>query len=80
MTVGGRTIAELSVTRKNFCHEKRNAAGCLSLRRSHPYFTQVQFEMAMTETQWADFVVFSLLEDDEYDMFVQHVPFCSNFF
>ena len=76
--VGGRTIAELSVTRKNFCL-KRDAAGCLSLRRSHPYFTQVQFEMAVTGHKWADFVVFSLLENDECDMYLQRVPFCSDF-
>ena len=64
--VGGRTIAELSVIRKNFCL-KKDAAGCLSLRRSHPYFTQVQFEQAVTGYKWADFVVFSLFENDEYD-------------
>ena len=33
--------------------------GVLSLKRSHRYYTQVQGQMAVTKTNWADFFVYS---------------------
>ena len=69
-------------SRRNFCL-KEGVDGALSLRKTHAYHTQVQFEMAITGCQWADFVVFSLLEDDDsglnYDIFIQRVSFSKQF-
>ena len=76
--VGGKTVEELAATRKHFCLKKSTSSGRLSLRRSHPYFTQLQFEMAVTGHKWADFVVFSLGEDT-HDLFVERVLFCEEF-
>ena len=50
------------------------------MRESHPYFTQIQFEMAVSGCSWADFVVFTLLEDDQgEDVFVERIHFSESF-
>ena len=80
--VGRKQIRDLMASRRNFCL-KEGVDGALSLRKTHAYHTQVQFEMAITGCQWADFVVFSLLEDDDgglnYDIFIQRVSFSKQF-
>ena len=52
------------------------SGGSLNFRESHPYFTQIQFEMAVSGCSWADFVVFTPLEDDlGEDVFVERIHF-----
>ena len=72
-------VADVSVEalvscRKNFCLEQSGAG--LKLKRSHPYFSQLQMEMALTGCQWADFVVFvDRLEDADESLLVEPVKF-----
>ena len=63
--VSREQIIDLAVKRKNFFLKKAED-GTLSLRKAHPYYTQVQFEMAISETSWCDFVVFTQLDCDEF--------------
>ena len=50
------------------------------MKESHQYYTQIQFEMAISGCLWADFVVFTLPDDKEdEDLFVQHIPFSEEF-
>lgn len=43
------------------CEISTNADGlqCLQLKRTHPYFCQVQGQMAITERHWCDFIVYT---------------------
>ena len=43
------------------CQLEHNSTGlpCLKLKRSHPYFCQVQGQMAITERNWCDFVIYT---------------------
>ena len=38
---------------------QKGSDGRLHLSRSHPYYAQVQGEMAILDVEWCDFVVFS---------------------
>ena len=74
-----KTVSDLSDSRKSFCliHD---ADGRLKLKESHQYYTQIQFEMAISGCLWADFVVFTLPDDKEdEDLFVQRIPFSEEF-
>ena len=67
--VGKKSILHLATTRKNFCL-KRSVDGSLHLQKSHIYFTQIQFDMAISKCLQCDFIVFTELEaaaDDEQD-------------
>ena len=49
----------------------------LSLKRTHAYFTQVQFQMAVTGRLWTDFVVFTVPDEGKEDgnIIVERIPF-----
>lgn len=53
------------------------------LKKLHPYFTQVQFEMAASKAEWSDFVVFIQPSEDEesvrQNLFVERIPFSDYF-
>ena len=67
-------VEALVSCRKNFCLEQSGAG--LKLKRSHPYFSQLQMEMDLTACQWADLVVFvDCLEDADENLFVEGVKF-----
>lgn len=51
----GMSATEAAELEKGFCLEDRD--GQLSLKRNHPYFWQVQGQMAVTNAKWCDFVV-----------------------
>jgi len=73
------TIQNLAREKKNFFLLPTSNGG-LELKESHPYYTQVQFEMAITGCSWADFVVFTLPEEEkDEDVFVQRVHFSVSF-
>lgn len=59
-----------------FCLEKLHQEGApqLSLKRTHPYFTQVQCQLAVTGLKMADFVVFT-----QRDLAVVQVRFDPDF-
>lgn len=48
-----------------------NGAKVVELKRNHPYFAQIQGQLAITERKWCDFVVFTTkgisVERIEYD-------------
>ena len=90
--VTNMAIPDFAATKKN-CFLGVNPHGGLSLKESHQYYTQVQFEMTVSGCLWADFVVFSLPDDDGDDdddddddddhdhesLFVQRILFCESF-
>lgn len=49
------SIPQAAEQAKGFCLELRN--GGVALRREHPYYWQVQGQMAVTNCSWCDFVV-----------------------
>ena len=66
--------SELSV--EDLCSHRENffltsCDGSLWLKTSHSYYTQLQMEMALTQCEWADFVVYT--SGIKEDIFVQHV-------
>lgn len=52
----------------DFCLEKTAAGLCL--KRSHPYFQQIQGQMGLTGTKWCDFVVYTFK-----GLSIERVPF-----
>ena len=46
-------------TLPGFCCETDTTAGLLTLKKGHPYYSQVQGQMAIGERPWCDFVVFT---------------------
>ncbi len=53
------------VTPKDACSQSSfcchlNSSGELELKKSHPYYAQVQGQMAIGERMWCDFVIFTL--------------------
>ena len=73
------SLETLVLTRKNF-YLQMNAAGEISLKKTHQYYTQVQFEMAITGCKWADFVVFVLTDDCEgQDLHIEIIQFNERF-
>ena len=51
---------EESCSRPSFFCTLDQATSKLKLKRSHPYYCQVQGQMAITKRQWCDFIVFTL--------------------
>ena len=60
--------------KKKYCLSNDAASG-LSLKRQHEYFYQVQMEMAITKTKYADFVVYG----ESGDIFVERIPHDDDF-
>ena len=46
-------------TLPGFCCETDATTGLLTLKKGHPYYSQVQGQMAIGERPWCDFVVFT---------------------
>ena len=72
------TIPSPASAWKNF-YLQCGTVGNLHLKRSHPYFTQVQFEMAITKREFADFVVFTVSESGSENIFVERITFSEEF-
>ncbi|XP_077102505.1 uncharacterized protein LOC143753718 [Siphateles boraxobius] len=51
------------------CHYVMIKEGTHTLRRSHPYYWQVQGQMLISGCDWCDFVIYT-----EDDMFIQRIP------
>lgn len=47
---------------------------CLKLKHTHPYYSQVQGQMAITERKWCDFIIYT-----DKGMNTERVPFNSEF-
>ena len=74
MSSGRCSSGSIGKLQEKFCLEQSGAG--LKLKRSHPYFSQLQMEMALTGCQWADFVVFvDRLDDADESLFVERVKF-----
>ena len=72
--------SELSV--EDLCSHRENffltsCDGSLRLKTSHSYYTQLQMEMAFTQCEWADFVMYT--SGIKEDIFVQRVDFDEKF-
>ena len=65
------SVEDLCLHRKNFF--LTSCDGSLWLKTSHSYYTQLQMEMALTQCEWADFVVYT--SGIKEDIFVQRVDF-----
>ena len=67
-----QSVADLCQARKGICL-RQDAGGELHLKTTHPYFTQLQMEMALTGCSWADFVVYT--SEACGGLFVERVAF-----
>ena len=56
-----------------FCMEKTSDTEC-KLKENHPYYAQVQGQMAVTGARWCDFVVYT-----SKGLYVQRIPFNPEF-
>ena len=72
------TIPSLASAQKNF-YLQCGTDGNLHLKRSHPYFTQSRFEMAVTKRDFVDFVVFTLSQSGYENIFVERITFSEEF-
>lgn len=52
-----------------FCMEKTSETEC-SLKKSHPYYAQVQGQMAITGAKWCDFIVYT-----NVGIHIERIPF-----
>ena len=52
----------------NFCCELNN--GMPVLKKGHPYYTQVQGQLALTGAEWCDFIVYT-----HKGLIIQRIPF-----
>ncbi|XP_069104831.1 uncharacterized protein [Argopecten irradians] len=50
---------QVAATHNDFCCHVDEAKGTIQLKRSHPYYYQVQGQMAVTDCMWCDFVVWT---------------------
>ena len=69
------SIEDLCSHRENFFLTSCDRS--LWLKTSHSYYTQLQMEMALTQCEWADFVVYTSRIKE--DIFVQRVDFDQTF-
>ena len=74
--VSRKTVKDLAASRKNV-YLITGQDGILSLKRTHAYFTQVQFQMAVTGRLWTNFVVFTVPDEgkEDGDIIVERIPF-----
>lgn len=52
------TLIEFAQDHNSFC--KINQTGEISLKQNHPYYFQIQGQLAITRRRWCDFVVWTL--------------------
>ena len=53
----------------SFCLKLDGTSGCLLLKRDHPYYYQVQAQLALSEKQYCDFVLFK----SEYELHIERI-------
>ena len=60
-SVRNQTPSQAAESREFYCRLEQNSSGSpsLKLKKSHPYFCQVQGQMAITERNWCDLVVYT---------------------
>ena len=66
-----------AATNADFCLavvSKSNTLHCIELKTSHIYYAQVQGQLAITERQFCDFIVYTTKE-----LYIQRIPFDEDF-
>ena len=73
-----KPVEALAASSMSFC--LRATGGVMSLKVSHPYYTQVQHHMAVVEQSWCDFVVFTVtVPAHTHSLAVVRGPRCQSF-
>ena len=73
-------------SRRDFCLERNNETQQFNLKRTHQYYYQVQLQLAVTQCNFCDFVVWLKdsihIERIHYDsaFFLSHLPRVTDFF
>ena len=62
--VAAQSVEEMAKS-PTFCLALKD--GELTLKKSHPYYTQVQHHMAIVDRSWCDFVVFAANQECQKD-------------
>ena len=68
---------DVAATNADFCLavvDKSDGSHCVELKTSHMYYSQVQGQLAITERQFCDFVVYTTK-----DLFIQRIAFNEDF-
>lgn len=66
----GKSILS-AVSKKGFCLELKD--GSVSLRKSHPFYWQVQTQLFLCNAEFADFCIRLFRDDEKDDLFIEKI-------